>query len=135
MVTNTRSTIPIPATPAMANEPARTIGSQHTTKQSLMYVIGAIIALLAILGVNVPDGVPQQIEILVTYGSPLALMAWAQVRTMVNARQQAEETRDAVYAPDTVADLVAEHDAETDVVVRQFPRTASDPDGDGRMNL
>jgi hypothetical protein len=34
-----------------------------------------------------------------------------------------------------VADLVDQHDAETDIVGRQFPRTAADPDGDGLMNL
>lgn len=134
MVTTTPTVI-VPSSPAMASEPARTIGAAYAGRQDVRLFITTLFALAAAVGLHVASGVSDQVLILADLIIPVALMLYARWKLAQNARQQAEATRDAVYAPTTVADLVAEHDAETDVVVRQFPRTASDPDGDGRMNL
>lgn len=138
----------VPADPKMATEPAREVGKQFAGLATVKMFIGALIVLLATLGVVLPEGTPQALEDVITYGSPLAVAVYGWWQLRRQAKDQAEKTREAVFAPATVASMVAESQdgAETveavvvpapaaDEGVRRFPRTAMDPDGDGVVDL
>lgn len=113
----------VPANEQMATEPARAIAAetapqtiqQYSTVDRVKLLATAVIGLLAVVGVRVAPDLNQSVQDVITYGTPLAMMlyAWWQTeRTKRNAveaqaNRQAEETRAAVYAPATVAAIVA----------------------------
>lgn len=112
----------VPANDKMAQEPARTIGEQFANSA---YVKGLVLAAFAIVGAIAPHLVPQLTDSLATSISTIVVA----IVTVIAAQQaratpkaQAEETRAAVYAPATVADIVqAEQPKEVDAVVIDGP--------------
>lgn len=116
--------IPVPTDPKMANEPARTIAketatatvNQYSNVDRLKLLAAAVLGILAMVGVNVAPGLGDQVENAIEYGSPLAVSVYAWWQTERTKKQaireqatvQAEETREAVYAPATVDRLVAQ---------------------------
>lgn len=111
-----------PVNDQMAAEPARTIGQQFA---NATFVKAVILAVFAIAGSIAPHLVPQLNEQMATSITTVVvavagLLVAQQARAV--PRAQAEVTRDAVYAPKTVADIVATQEPQNvDLVVMQAP--------------
>jgi hypothetical protein len=111
---NIRPLVVVPQNEAMAEEPARVIGGQvdqkFTGKDDIKLLIAAVLAILAAFGIHAAPDVATNIETIVTIVSPIALAIYARWQTertkSQQAAHQAEATRDAVYAPATVATIV-----------------------------
>src|SRR5690606_35376342 len=84
---------------AMAREPARTIAgqtapattaatqAQYGTVDRIKLFVTALLGLLAVVGVNVAPGVADQVQDAITYGAPLATMAYAWWQTERTKRE------------------------------------------------
>jgi uncharacterized membrane protein len=111
-----------PVNDQMAAEPARTIGKQFA---DATFVKALILAAFAIVGSIAPHLVPQLNEQLATSITAVVvavagLLVAQQARAV--PRAQAEVTRDAVYAPKTVADIVANQEPQNvDLVMIPAP--------------
>lgn len=107
---NTTPTIPIPADTDMALEPSRTIGDLFANKAQLRAAIVAVMALVVMFGINIPadfsDNLTNSLNVIV----PLSLLVYSGYKSKTQAIAQARETRAAVYAPSTVADLLGQPD-------------------------
>jgi hypothetical protein len=138
----------VPANEQMATEPAVTIGKQFADAAQ---VKALVLAAFTIIGVVAPHLVPTLDDTLATSISTIV----AAVAGLIVAQQakavptaQAAATREAVFAPATVAGMVAESQGGAETVeavvvpapaaavnVRRYPWTALDPDGDGVVDL
>jgi hypothetical protein len=142
MTINSTPEILVTADPVMATEPAREIGRQMVGVANVRTLIVALVAFLAVVGVRLPDGFSDAAVDIVTGAAPFAAIAWAWWQMRQNAKVQAEQTRDAVFSPATVAGMVAESQGGAETVEAvvvpapvRFPKTAMDPDGDGVVDL
>jgi hypothetical protein len=97
----------VPMNNDMATEPAQTIGKQFSDATFVKAIIGAAFTLV---GVVAPHLVPKLDDNLANAISTIVvLLASALVAQQAKAvpKEQAAATRGAVYAPATVADIVA----------------------------
>ena len=113
----------VPMNEKMATEPARTIGQQFSDATFVKALIGAG---FTIVGVVAPHLVPRLDDNLANaISTVVVLLASVLVAQQAKAvpKQQATETREAVYSPQSVADIVqAERPTENvDAVVIDAP--------------
>lgn len=96
-------------------EPARQIGEIFANKVMIQPIVAAVVALLAqAFSFTVDNTVVDNITLVVTF-TAMIYAAWSANREQSQkARAQAEETRNAVYAPATVQ-RIAEKAAATGV--------------------
>lgn len=115
-------TVVVPMNEQMAQEPARAIGEQFANSA---YVKGLVLAAFAIVGAIAPHLVPQLTDSLATSISTIVVAIVTVVaaqQARATPKQQAEKTREAVYAPATVATIVnADQPKEVDAVVIPAP--------------
>lgn len=105
----------------MATEPARTIGSAFADAATVKAFIGAVVAILVILGVQVAPGIEDQIVTIITVLVPV-IAGFAARQTMANqATAQAERTREVVYSPASTARIAKEAAATGDTSVPPPP--------------
>lgn len=116
----------VPMNDAMASEPARTIGQMFADKVMVKTLVAAIIGIVALaFKVTVDDAMVDNITTVITLGSIVLSGVFAQYDAKKRAVAQAEQTRDAVYSPNTVATIVAaEQPKEVDAVVIPAPAPA-----------
>lgn len=96
----------VPQDADYANEPALTIGAIFADKAKLGTVIAAVLVLIAMVGINVPadfsDKLTGSLNVLV----PLIPVIWLGVRSSLNAKTQAQETRASVFSPASTKKLL-----------------------------
>jgi uncharacterized membrane protein (DUF4010 family) len=110
---NTVPDIRVPADPDMAEEPALTIGELFANKAMVQPVVAAALAVMAsITGWVADDEVVTNVTTLVTFAAIVWGVISAQITASRRAMQQAKQTREAVYAPETVASLVSQVERE-----------------------
>ena len=118
-------TVIVPMNEQMAAEPARTIGQMFADKKLVSTFVSAVIGIISLtFGLVVDVQVVDYITTVVTLVA-MAATAWtAQRANSKRATEQAEKTREAVYAPDTVARFVhADQPKEVQAVVIPAPAT------------
>lgn len=99
--------VPVPANTDMAEEPAMTIGDIFANKTLIQPMIAAAVALVSgITGYVAEDDLVSNITTLIAGLAILWTAVSAQMTAANRAREQARVTREAVYAPQTVADIV-----------------------------
>lgn len=101
--------IAVPVDPVMAQEPAREIGDIFANKALVQPAIAAVVGVVAMtFKIAVDDALVDNLTTIVTF----AAFVWAALAGQQEARDraiaQAEQTRDVVYAPSTVADVVSD---------------------------
>lgn len=101
--------IDVPVNPKLATEPARTIGDLFADKTMIRPFIAAVIAIVAVTtGWVAADEVIDNLTTIVTTIAVVYGVWAAQRDASSRAREQAEMTRDVVYAPTTVHEVVRE---------------------------
>src|SRR5690606_3644478 len=96
--------VTVPESQALASEPAKTIGDVFASRQMIRtYVAAAVGIVAAIFHWAIDDALVDNIALLVELLALVAAGVMAQMDAAKRARQQAEATRDVVYAPETVA--------------------------------
>lgn len=99
--------VPVPGNTDMAEEPAMTIGDIFANKTMIQPAIAALVAVISgLTGWIVADDVVSNLTYLVTFGAVIWTAVSAQATARRRAFDQARVTREAVYAPQTVADIV-----------------------------
>lgn len=104
--------IVIPASEALAKEPAREIAREYAHKETVKVVIVSVAGLFVALGANVAPDVPVLLENLANALVPIGLGLYARWQLGRNAKAQGEATRSAVYSSATVADIVTSVESE-----------------------
>lgn len=98
----------MPNTPNMEREPARTIGEIFADKVLLKPVIASMVALVAgAFNLTVEVAVVDNLTTVVVFLAVVYGALGAQLDQKRLALEQAEETREAVYAPSTVKEIAA----------------------------
>lgn len=98
----------VPDSPALAQEPARTIGREFA---DAAYVRTLLLAVFAVTGALAPQLIPSLDDGLATSLSTIIVAVVGLVlarQAKVTPRQQGEATREAVYSPASVAEIVNE---------------------------
>ena len=91
----------------MSTEPARTLGDIFANKAMIKTFILAFAGIVAALfKVSVDDAFIDNIVTLIMYGSMIGTALMAQWENRQRAKEQAEATRSAVFAPATTEALV-----------------------------
>lgn len=123
-------TIPVPTNDAMALEPAKTIGNMMADKAMIRPLIAAGVAIVAqAFRLTLDDALVDNITTIVTTLSVLYAAWSAQHEAAARAREQAEKTRAAVWAPASVADVVTDAASVGDAHVRPVkPPDWTDPE-------
>jgi hypothetical protein len=119
----------VPENQQLATEPARTVAVEtkqaFAGKDDLKLALAAVFGLLAAAGINVAPSVPSNIETLVTVLVPFLVAGYARWQTERTKRDQAatqgEATREAVYAPASVAQIVQDVKAQEPVPAVTIP--------------
>lgn len=97
-----------PTTQDMEREPARTIGEIFASKKLIQPVIAAAVAIVTgLLKVTIADGLVEDLTTLVMFGAMFYAPIAANREQANLAKEQADETRSAVYSPATTKRLVA----------------------------
>jgi len=100
--------VPVPANTDLAYEPALTIGELFANKATLKALIVAVVGALVAIGVNVPDGLADNVVTILNIVVPIVVALYGGAQLRAQAKAQAAKTREAVYAPATVKQLVDE---------------------------
>ena len=121
-----RPTVLVPENSKMATEPAMTIGKVFADKKLIQPAVAAAVALIASLtGWAADSDVVTNLTTLITFASVVWSITTAQLAVKSRAMAQAAETREAVYAPETVAQIVASSTPEVvDAVIIAPPPVA-----------
>lgn len=91
----------------MAHEPALTIGDMFKDKAMVKTIVAAVAGLVAAaFKVGVDDAMLDNVVTIIMFGAMALTPVFAQMEARKRSEEQAKATRDAVYAPATVADLV-----------------------------
>ena len=112
----------MPNTPNMDREPALTIGEIFSKKKLIQPAIAAAVAIIAgIFNLAIGDAMVDNLTTVVMF----AAMIWAALGANREQKQlatkQAEETREAVYAPATTKRLVQEASVTGDATIPKPP--------------
>ena len=92
----------------MEREPALTIGEIFANKTLIRTVIASAVAIVAgLFKITVADGVVDDITTLVMFAAMFYAPFAAKREQAQLAKEQASETREAVYAPATVKEIAA----------------------------
>lgn len=92
----------------MEREPARTIGEIFASKKLIQPVIAAAVAIIAgVMNLTIGEGVVDDITTLVMFAAVLWAPVSANREQARLAKEQAAETRSAVFSPATTKRLVA----------------------------
>jgi hypothetical protein len=113
----------VPMNDAMAEEPARTIGQMFADKKLVSTFVSAVVGIISLtFGLVIDVQIVDYTTTVVTLAA-MAATAWtAQRAASRRAINQAETTRAAVYAPATVANIVAAQEPkQVDAVVIPAP--------------
>lgn len=97
--------IQVPENPKLATEPALTYGDLFGNKTAIQQAIAAVIAILVMAGVKIPEGIDATLANSLFVLAPIVAMIYGGIVAKLNARKQAEATRDVVYAPESVATM------------------------------
>lgn len=108
--------VPVPRSEALATEPALTIGrevkDEYAGKDKVKLAVSSLFGLAVLYGVSVPEGVEGYVQTLVQLATPIGIGVYAWWQTNRTRKEQsdvqARKTREAVYAPATVNELVQE---------------------------
>lgn len=99
----------LPLVGPMATEPALTIGEEFANKTMMRpYVAAAVAIVMQITNATIDDAMVDNITLLITLLAALYAAWEANRKKSELAKQQAEKTRAAVYAPATVAEIANE---------------------------
>lgn len=95
--------VDVPADPDLAEEPARTIGSIFADKVMIRTAVAALAGIVSFsFKLAIDDTMIDNITTFITFVAFAGAALFAQLDARNRAKAQAEETRDAVYAPATV---------------------------------
>jgi hypothetical protein len=97
----------VPMDDNMANEPAQTIGQKFSDSTFVKALVGAAFTIAGVVAPHLVEALDDNLANAIS--TVVVLLASALVAQQAKAvpKQQAAETRSAVYAPSTVANIVA----------------------------
>lgn len=125
----TQASAPVVSVPVerdLANEPAVTIGGMFADKVMVKTIVTAAVGVIS-LGAKfvVTDQQIEDIATIVTFIATIATMFMAQYEARQRAHAQASKTREAVYAPTTVAAIATQAVEAGNAEIVNVPRGAA----------